>query len=433
MKIFGRLMIAVILLFFAADCPGAQQAPETSGLKLISIYEGGKLYRSGKINVLDLHGSYHQMGRQYGYLLSDDLKSLYKNAVVEYFQRQKGLSAAAMKKAALSLYRFYPQRFKDIIKGMAETSGLSLEEQIMLNALEHYGSMSGCSGIIAWGEYTNNQPLLVGRNYDWFEKYLEFAQKLTVTVFNPDSGIPSAIITFAGVIYATTGLNAEGIMLQLNNGLPSGGTLKYEDRVPAIVSLLASLNDYSTLDQMDAFFNSTRTDFTFIINAADKVRGISYEWAPFDHRRRKAETEGLLVATNHFTDPSWGIVMQDNAGFETVRRRENLLALGQKNKGNINVKTMKAILDTPLDKGGATWPVDGGMKTACRTTYQVILVPASLQIWIKVPGFQDWTEIELNSLFILTNHLNRQGQSDTRSKQDKTGIDSGTGFTATKS
>lgn len=388
------LLVLFILLISATNCLYAQPVPESAGIRLISSFEGGKHYRSGKINVMDLHGSYHQMGRQYGYLLSGELKSLYQNAVVEHFQKHKGLSAAAMKKTAISLYQFYPQRFKDIITGMAETSGLSLDEQIMLNALEVYGSMPGCAGIIAWGDYTNNKPLIAGRNYDWFDKYVEFAQTLTVAVFNPDSGISNAIVTFAGVIYATTGLNAEGIYLQLNNGLPSGGTLSYSNRVPAIVNLLASLNDYGSMDQLDAFFNTTRTDFAFIINTADKSRGISYEWAPFEHRRRSGDTEGLLVSTNHFTDPSWGIDLHDNAGFETVRRRENLLALGHKNKGKINVKIMKEILDTSMNEGGATWPVGGSIRTA----YQIIAIPDSLQIWLKVPGFQDWTGVELKGL-----------------------------------
>lgn len=368
-------------------------------LKLISSFEGGKLYRSGKINVPVLHGNYRQMGRQYGHLLSGELKSLYKNAVVDYFQHGKGLSDDEMNNAAMSLYQFYPWRFKDIIKGMAETSGLSLKQHIMLNAIEFYGLMSGCSGIIAWGEYTNKQPLIAGRNYDWFEQYAEFAQSLTATVFNPDSGIPNAIVTFTGVIYATTGLNAESIFLELNNGLPSGGSLRYNDRVPAIVSLLASLNDVGSLDQLDAFFNTTRTEFTFIINAADKIRGVSYEWAPFEHRRRSGDTEGLLVATNHFADPSWGIVLQDQAGFETVRRKENLLSLGRGKKGGIDLGAMKEMLDIPMNNGGATWPVDGSVRTPYRTTYQVIAVPAFLQLWLKVPGFQDWTEVDLKDLF----------------------------------
>jgi hypothetical protein len=381
-------ILAIIFLF-------VQPVSASAEIKLISTFEEGKLYRSGKINVLALRGSYRQMGRQYGHLLSYELKTLYKNAVVDYFHKQKGLSPDSMKMAALSLYRFYPQRFKDIITGMSETSGLSLDEQIMLNALEYYGSMSGCSGIIAWGAYTKNQPLLVGRNYDWFDKYSEFAESLTLTVFNPDSGIPNAIITFAGVIYASTGMNAEGIFLELNNGLPSGGTLSYGNRVPAIVSLLACLNDYSTLDQVNAFFNTTRTDFSFIINVADQSRGISYEWVPFEHRRQSGDTEGLLVATNHFTDPSWGIVLKDNAGFETYRRRENLLALAHKNKGKIDLPKMQEILDTPMSNGGATWPPKGNI----RTVYQIIAVPESLQLRLKVPGYQDWTDVDLKELF----------------------------------
>lgn len=384
-----------ILLILGAGCLSAQSGPESVGQSLISSFEGGRLYRSGKINIVDLQGSYQQMGRQYGHLLGGELQGFYKAAVVDYFQKRKGLSAAAMKKTALSLYRFYPQRFKDILTGMAETSGLSLEEHIILNALELYGAMPACSGIIAWGAYTKNRALIAGRNYDWFAQYGEFARKLTVTVFNPDSGIPHAIITFAGVIYATTGLNAEGLFLELNNAGPSGGAMSYANRLPAIVSLLAFLGDYASLDQLDAAFNTTRPNFAFIINTADTSRGLSYEWAPFALRRRNGDTPGLLVATNHFTDPSWGLVLQDTAGFETVQRRDNLLALGHKNKGSITVTTMKKILDTGLNNGGATWPLAGGI----RTVYQIIALPESLQLWVKVPGFQDWTGIDIKNLF----------------------------------
>ncbi len=402
MKTRTTIILAVILIFTFGSLH-AQAASEPDGIKPISSFEGGKLFKSGKINILVLQGSYRQMGRQYGHLLSSELKGLYKSAVVNYFQKEKGLSSDSMKKAAMYLYRFYPQRFKDIIIGMAETSGLSLDEQIMLNALEHFGSMSGCSGIIAWGKYTKDKPLVAGRNYDWFDKYADFAKSLTVTVFNPDSGIPNAIVTFTGVIYATTGMNAEGIMLELNNGLPTGGSLSYANRVPAIVNLLAALTDCSSLDQLDAFFNTTRTNFAFIINTADKTTGVSYEWAPFEHRRRNGDPEGLLVSTNHFTDPSWGIAMKDSVGFETVRRRDNLLALADKNKDKIDVVKMKAMLDTPMKNGGATWPVERSERSAYRTVYQIVIVPDSLQMWVKVPAYQEWTAVELKKLFLFRN------------------------------
>ena len=56
---------------------------------------------------------------------------------------------------------------------------------------------------------------------------------------------------------------------------------------------------------------------------------------------------------------------------------------------------MTEILDTPIDKGGATWPV--GEKI--QTVYQVIAVPQELKLWVKVPGFQDWTGVDLAPIF----------------------------------
>jgi len=389
------LLIIIAFLFLAGTSVAVVAQATVQSSQPVSTFEEGSLYKSGKLNILDLHGSYRQMGRQYGRLIKDDLHSLYKKAIEGYFIGQKGLSREILKKTAMSLFNFYPQRFKEIIQGMAETSGLSIEKHIVLNGLELYGTISGCSGIAAWSDYTKGGPLIFGRNYDWFDSYKEFAKYLTVTVLNADSGIPTAIVTFAGVIYATTGMNAKGIFLELNNGLPSGGALSYSNRVPAIINLLAFLSDCSTMEQLHAAFNTTRSNFAFIINTADKNCAYSYEWPPFDIKRRTGEVEGLLVATNHFTDLAWGIELQDNAGFKTVLRRKNLLSLGHKNKGRMNLATMMEILDTPIDKGGATWPA--GEKI--QTVYQVIAIPGELKLWLKVPGFQNWTSVNLASIF----------------------------------
>jgi hypothetical protein len=360
-----------------------------------AVFEGGSLYRCGKLPVLDLHGNFRQMGRQYGHLLSAELQDLYQRAVVDYFMEEKGLDAEVIDRTANALFEFYPSRFKDIVLGMAETSGLSKQEQVRLNAIELYGTISGCSGIFAWGDYTGGGPLVCGRNYDWFDSYSDFAKNLVVTVFHPDSGISAAIVTFSGVIYMTTGLNEQGIFMELNNGMPSGGALSHTNRVAAIAGLMGFLMDYGTLRQIDAAFNSTRPEFAYIINVADCRQAFAYEWPPFGLKRRSGDTEGLLVATNHFADPSWGLVLQEAVGFESVLRRTNLLALGEKNKGRINSSSMIQMLDTPMDKGGATWPETGEI----RTVYQVVAVPQDRMLIVKVPGFQDWTPVDLKELF----------------------------------
>ena len=392
-KSFLFIIIALLFLVGTSVAEAAPLAFQSS--KPVSTFEGGNLYKSGKLNILDLHGTYKQMGRQYGYLIKEQLHTLYKRAIEEYFIGQKGLSHKTLKQTAMSLFNFYPQRFKEILYGMAETSGLSIEKHIVLNGLELYGTISGCSGIASWKDYTAGGPLIFGRNYDWFDSYKEFAKYLTVTVLNADSGIPCAIVTFAGVIYATTGINKEGLFLELNNGLPSGGELSYTNRVPAIINLLAFLLDYSTMEQLNAAFNSTRSNFTFIVNVADADCAYSYEWPPFDVRRRTGEVEGLLVATNHFVNPAWGMALMQNTGFKTVKRRRNLLSLGHKNKGKMNAGKMMDILDIPMNAGGATWPA--GEKI--QTVYQVIAIPGELKLWVKVPGFQNWTGVDLANDF----------------------------------
>jgi hypothetical protein len=104
------------------------------------------------------------------------------------------------------------------------------------------------------------------------------------------------------------------------------------------------------------------------------------------------EQDGLLVGTNHFVGPTWNIAQVDEkvTTDTSMKRRQNLLALGEIYKGSFSPYVMMRVLDTPIDQGGAT--VEG-------TIYQVIAVPAQLKLWVKVPGLQDWTIIRLGPLF----------------------------------
>jgi hypothetical protein len=89
------------------------------------------------------------------------------------------------------------------------------------------------------------------------------------------------------------------------------------------------------------------------------------------------------------------MALMQNTGFKTVKRRRNLLSLGHKNKGKMNAGKMMDILDIPMNAGGATWPA--GEKI--QTVYQVIAIPGELKLWVKVPGFQNWTGVDLASIF----------------------------------
>ena len=71
----------------------------------------------------------------------------------------------------------------------------------------------------------------------------------------------------------------------------------------------------------------------------------------------------------------------------TLERRAKLLSLGERHKVEFNIQKMKVVLGITVDKGGATH--------AGQTTFQMILAPDRLGMYVKIPDFQDWTEFDL--------------------------------------
>ncbi|MBI4865051.1 MAG: hypothetical protein HY815_33055 [Candidatus Riflebacteria bacterium] len=361
------------------------------------------MFKTGKLNVVQLRGTFHQMGRQFGRLLSSEFKELYDIAVDRYLLKQRGKSFDALRTEARALFDPYPERFKQVIYGMAETSGLDLDRHIVLNAVElltisaFAESLPGagrCSGIAAWGPYTGGGPLLYGRNYDLCgvkQLFRDMAKFWTVAVFNPTgSCVPVASLNYPGVLYLQTGMNRRGLFLALNNGELSGGSVGFASRIPTLIQTFTFLLDSASMEELDAHFNTTRSSASYIINVADRQAAFSYEWPTFDLRRRGGA--GLMVATNDFADPTWGLPQPPaSAASDSRTRRDNLTSLAAIHRGKIDPRRMMEILDLPLDKGGATFPAG--------TIYQVVGVPEQLKLWIKVPDFQDWTEIDLGPLF----------------------------------
>ena len=390
---FGTLPVAAAVLCMAAAQTLGQAQRQIPPLRHVADFEAGKLYRAGKICVVELQGSYRQMGRQYGSLMKREMGELYDVAVRKAFPEELHLEHDEVVTISKTVFDVYPQRYKELLYGMAETSGLTREQQLILNASElmplFHNMVYNCSAIAAWGEYTSNGPLVIGRNNDDAPLLKKYARHLTVTILKGDgSSIPAAIINYAGVMYAPTGMNQAGLFLELNAG--NWGYF-YETRLNILVDLMSFLQEFSSMKQLAAALNSTRPNFSVIITAAD--RGVAYavECPTHGFKRRAGAHEGLVVATNHYVDPAWDMArVKDRFVAQTVERRRNLLSLGERYKGQFSPETMMRVMDTTIDKRGATVP---------GTVYQVVAVPKELRLWLKVPGFQDWTGVDLEPLF----------------------------------
>lgn len=356
----------------------------------------GSVSTFGTFSVVDVAGTWHEMGREYGSIFAKHIRHAYDVAVEEFVIGDKVMTRERASEVATSLFAALPFRLRSFIQGMAETSGLELAQHLMLNAVEtilSYNDMNslahvGCTGIAVWGEYATGH-LIYGRNYDLYPRLKDLAEHLSVLVLHPgDGSIPIASIGLPGCVYMTTGINARGIFVELNSGEPSGGALRYNNRVPASAELMLFMLDAYDLDSLESLLFTTRSNVAYVAGVADDQTSRCYEWPVFDVKRRlSVRRPGLMVATNHFTESSWGLPRPDDVKFNYTRtRRQNLLNLAEHFKGSIDLPRMKRIMDTRIEDLGATTD---------DTIYQTIAVPGTMTISIKVPGRGEWTDISI--------------------------------------
>lgn len=357
--------------------------------------EDGKRYNNGKMNVLELSGDYREMGRQYGKLFKDQIIKFYERAIEGYFIKNAHMPYLRLLAIARLIFRRYPPKIKEIFNGISEISGISLNKVIMLDQINIFEFMRNqnlgrCSNMAVWGDYTEDGSLVFGRNFDQPEYFKNFNDFLALTIFSPDDGIPTASIGYAGQIGISAALNKQGVFIA-NNEAPTMKSDGIEINTPSVLVLeLEFLMNSSDLDGLDRLIKGAKGNCPIIVSTGDNKRSYTYEWTVSGMKRRSEDKDGILISTNHFAHPSWSRpALLPGSYVKTLERRANLLSLGEKHKGKFSVQKMKEVLETTVDKGGATH--------VGQTTFQMIIVPDRLEMHVKIPDFQDWTEFDLKS------------------------------------
>jgi len=422
MRILPLSLVFCVVLIGAGcvDSPGplAEREPgpvipdegtSVSGLMFVSDFEGGQAYRtlSGTYPVLNLRGSWIEMGRQYGGLAGDDLRMFHESIVEDLTRR--GVSDEHRHSEALRFYHGHSPELQEVLQGISQTSGLTMDEVMVVNAgmllltdailLERLPGVpedvqNGCSGIAVWDGYTEDGTLLFGRNWDVdrasMKGYMEY---LSVVVMHPDDGYSYANIHPLGNVYLETGMNSHGLFIELNNGEHSD-TRSYPDREDTTSVLVRALTESRDVSEAVALLKDTPADISYILQIADPEYGVSLERATFDARVRDSDDSGLVIAVNHFIPPyppAWEGKINPPRLPEHDPRYENMVHLAQSGsyKGLFTVDLMKQYLSVPLEDGGAYH---------YGTVYQVIAVPGTRTIWLHAGEYADWEEVPLTAL-----------------------------------
>lgn len=382
-KSFSGIFTVLLLTTAICGCGGQvksnRQQSGSPGASITDI-EG--------IEVVSLYGSWEEMGRQFGELAGGHLRHIYDGFLMPLIAGDES-KLQSVKEVSEKLVSKYPDSYKDFFKGAAETSGLSYGALIMVNAVE-YAEGFFCSGIAAWGDYSRGS-LVYGRNYD-AASYRPIAEDVIVTVFHPaDGSIPTAIVGYAGELYAVNAFNRSGIFMELNNGMPSAGYNIDFERIASTTSLLEMMFEAENIDFVDNFLQARPSFASFIIGVADANEARAYEWCASGVKRADALTpDGLMVMTNHYVHPAWDFpTPSDEKSWNSLVRREHLLAQAEARKGNLGAEEMRALISTPIEDGGARHYL---------TRYQIVCEPAAMTLHIKVEDGQ-WAVLDMTRFF----------------------------------
>lgn len=374
----------------SAEAPGS---PEPAGPVAADVLpksaEQGRKEMYGPVSVVELRGTWREMGRQYGRLMLSELQDVY--AFTELIVEAQIGNAAKAEKIIRTQTGQTPYRISEFFEGAAETSGFTVEQLQQINAVERIAGLPQCSAAMVWGDYSADSSVVIGRNYDYSDVFAELYDDVAVTVYHPaDGALATATIGYVGEIYAVNGINEKGLFLELNNGKPSAPVSSPNARVTGTTMLFSALFECDELDDLDLFFNTVNCSSSYIINTADAARAMSFEWCPVGVKHgEQALPDGLLASTNNYVNPDWEFpVPTDETSWYSLTRRSNLIALCEAEKGSIDAEAMRRIIDVSEEDGGARNEL---------TVYQIVAEPGTLTIWVRVVHAPqpDWVKIEL--------------------------------------
>ena len=384
---------------------------KTNDLDLVQESGAGKMFNTGdeKIQVLQLQGSWREMGQQYGTFARDGIQRVWDENVQPIIDKKWATEADLLETFGRRPFDACSLRMKEFTRGVSDALGWSRDKASLHNQGAVMGmyqaklhSFSGCSSILAWGSATPDGGMVTARNMDWGEAFL--AYPLYLSVYNPTDGSNAyANLGWPGWLFPMSAVNDKGVYMDLHDGTSMGGNIVFVDRASFLNSMFDIMAECDHAEAVSHRFNSLRNDLSWIWTVADATpNGFSYECPNFDCRRRNPAGDTLAVVNTYMLD-DWGIHRRETMS-NSIRRYENLTARLAEAHGKIDTDKAMDIFDLTLFNQDGTFRENGGVtkptkQDADLTDHQIVTKPSELQVWVKIPLQTEWRHIDLKTLF----------------------------------
>jgi len=393
----------------------------------VAEFEGGQLYKQNAVHVIVLNGSHYEMGRQYGHLLKEQIQWHHGEIENDFLVKPAGnnpvdrpaplLTADELKaKFMPGYYRAQPYSQKEMLRGAAETSGLTLEQMVfmdhMLQAVIMSAGISGCTSAAVWGGASKDGRVYTGRNHDFGKAWRDRLAKIgVIRITNPTgSEISVAGVTRAGQVNtAIDMMNSKGLYIEGNNAdntRPTSLPTQMRSTDDLFYSLLA---DYQSVGELNVVVPNLKFSDCVLMLAADPTEARYFEVSPYFSVRTEPEfLDGQLTARgNHALHPAWNMDAESDPertiAFSMMRRSNFVKFLSEDPASNDDAK-MRAFLSkqTIVDgktSDGTACILEPAVKVEDWTAYQTVTIPEERKLFWRVPTHTPWLEVDLKKYF----------------------------------
>jgi predicted choloylglycine hydrolase len=264
------------------------------------------------LNIVNLKGTYAEMGRQHGSLVN----GFFQTPTIP----DKNMEFS---KKCEELTRQYTPKLMEEVEGFAEAAELDLEPfKAFLLTL---GIELGCSVIALGPKLTEEGAPIFGRNYDW---ELSFQDYFMTYITEPRGGVRS--LSFSDhMIGRYGGINGEGVAVSIH-AVP-GYTGKPRPGVRMNMTLRWVLDNMESTEEAVEFITQTPHQTAHLYMVADKKGSLArVEYAPEEFRVEYSDT--FLYCTNHYQIHE--MKKYDNGDFDrsNTEKRENTIRNWRKSK-----------------------------------------------------------------------------------------------------
>jgi hypothetical protein len=328
-------IIASMLVVLTGTFPSARAETKT-----LARCGAGFLEEVGGYRVLHVEGNPYEMGYQHGALLRADIREsvrfLFDVKAKEVKLELGGVTVLDPKRVIKGIVaqqrKYTPERFFDEMRGIADGSGVDVEEIVIANFIPE---LFHCSGFAISGSATKDGTLYHGRILDYGCDW-RLQEHAVLSIAKPRGKIPFVNVTYAGFVGSVTGMNAERVSI----GEMGGRGMGHWDGVPMAFLVRMVLEEADTLDRgISIFRDNPRTcEYYFVIADGEtgKAVGMEASWNTFGVVR---------MGESH---PRLPHALKDAVVLSAGDRYNELVRRVEKGLGTFDAESARHLMDRPV-------------------------------------------------------------------------------------